>query len=129
MRDDSLKERRFPVLSPLKFLLDEDVSHKTLKRLRKRGFIVESVKTLGLLGAKNSDLLNYATSKEFILITHDRDFLYPSRKEHLGIIIVMIHPKTDDHAGKILEQFLQIIDPVKIMGKLIRLEEKHWSIQ
>jgi predicted nuclease of predicted toxin-antitoxin system len=116
-------------LSVLKFLLDEDVSYKTLVRLRRQGFAVESVKTLGLLGAKNSDLLEYATSKGFILITHDRDFLFPPRKEHLGIIVVMIHPKTDAHAGKILEQFLQTIDLAKIMRKVVRLEEKYWNIQ
>jgi predicted nuclease of predicted toxin-antitoxin system len=116
-------------LSPLKFLLDEDVSHKTLQRLKKQGFVVESVKTLRLFGSKNSELLDYATSKGFILITHDRDFLYPSRKDHLGIIVVMIHPATDAHAGKILEQFLKRIDPSKIMGKVIRLERGFWSTQ
>ncbi|WP_369335129.1 DUF5615 family PIN-like protein [Candidatus Borrarchaeum sp.] len=64
--DNSLKERRFPLLLLLKFLLDEDVSHKTLQRLKKQGLIVESVKTLRLLGSKNSELLEYATSKGFI---------------------------------------------------------------
>ena len=115
-------------MSPLKFLLDENVSYKILKRLRRRGFIVESVSTLELTGARNSDLLDFATTKGFILITHDRDFLYTPQKNHRGIILVMIHPKTDVHAGKILELFLQTIDPKKIIGKLVKLEEKYWSI-
>ena len=116
-------------MSVLKFLLDEDMSHQTLGRLRGQGFTVESVRTLGLSGAKNRDLVDFAISEGFILITHDRDFLYPPRKDHLGIIVVMIHPKTDAHAGKVLEQFLQTIDLAKIVGKIVRLEEKYWSIQ
>ena len=116
-------------MSPLKFLLDEDVSHKTLDRLKKQGFTVESVKTLKLFGSKNSELLDYAISKGFILITHDRDFLFASRKDHLGIIVVMIHPATDIHAGKTLEHFLKRIDPSKIKGKVIRLERGFWSSQ
>ncbi|WP_287582845.1 hypothetical protein [Candidatus Borrarchaeum sp.] len=47
----------------------------------------------------------------------------------MGIIVVMIHPATDAHAGQILEQFLKRIDPSKIMGKVIRLERGFWSTQ
>ena len=116
-------------MPPLKFLLDEDVSNKTLRRLRKQNLTVESARTLGLLGIKNSTLLDYAISQGFILITHDQDFLSPSRNDHLGIIIVMIHPATDAHAGETLETFLLTIDPTNIIGKLVILKEKSWNIQ
>lgn len=55
-------------MSALKFLLDEDVSHQTLGRLRGQGFTVESLRTLGLSGAKNRNLLDFAISEGFIFI-------------------------------------------------------------
>jgi predicted nuclease of predicted toxin-antitoxin system len=123
-----LKERKVPLLPQLKFLLDEDVSNKTLRRLRKQKLTVESVRTLGLQGIKNSALLDYIISHGFILITHDQDFVFPSRSDHLGIILVMAHPATDAHAGVILENFLTTVDSAVIIGKLVFLKEDSWNM-
>jgi predicted nuclease of predicted toxin-antitoxin system len=94
-------------MSNIKFLLDEDVSANTLKRLRRAGFQVESVDTLGIKGTRNSDLLHFALKKEYILITHDHDFANLALQIHFGILVVMIHPATDDVAGVELEKYLR----------------------
>ena len=93
-------------MSNIKFLLDEDISAKTLNRLRGSGFVAESVDTLKLKGTRNSSLLQLALKNQYILISHDQDFIkykYP----HHGILVVMIHPATDDVAGMELEKFLK----------------------
>ncbi len=94
-------------MSNIRLLLDEDVSAKTLKRLRNAGFQVESVNTLKIHGTKNSNLLQFALKNQYILITHDHDFANPNLVSHFGILIVMVHPATDDVAGVELEKFLK----------------------
>lgn len=77
-----------------------------LKRLRTAGFQIESVNTLKIKGTKNSNLLQFALKNQNILITHDHNYAYPNLTSHFGILIVMIHPATDDVAGTELERFL-----------------------
>ncbi len=97
-------------MSQLTFLLDENVSHKTLGRLRRIGIKVESVKTLERLGASNGDLLKLSDKKNWIFITHDSDFLSLTSKPDHGIIVVKIHPAIDEVSGEILEKFLSSIN-------------------
>jgi len=80
-----------------------------------------------LLGMKNGDLLDIFKQNKWILITHDQDFLNPPKKDHLGIIVVRIHPATDSIAGIILEKYLKSIDQKDIEGKLVVLEKKSWK--
>jgi len=94
-------------MSNIKFLLDEDVSARTLKHLRGAGFQVESVDTLKIKGTRNSNLLEFALNKQYILISHDHDFINPNLPLHFGILVVMIHPATDEVAGVELENFLK----------------------
>ena len=84
--------RKSTQLSNLEFLLDENVSVKTLKRLRMKNLTVRSVRSENILGIKNGSLLSLCKERKWILITHDKDFLNPLLKEHYGIILVNIHP-------------------------------------
>ena len=79
----------------MEFLLDENVSVKTLKRLKRKNLAVQSVRSENILGIKNGDILTLCKEKNWILITHDKDFLNPSLKDHYGIIVVNIHPAID----------------------------------
>ena len=111
-------------MSQLTFLLDENISHKTLERLRRIGIKVESVKTQKLLGTSNGELLRLSDKKNWVLITHDRDFLYLTSKPEHGIIVVKIHPATDEIAGVILENFLNSTKPEIFRKNIIILEKK-----
>lgn len=113
-------------MSQLTFLLDENISHKTLGRLRRTGIKVESVKTLERLGASNGDLLKLSTGENWIFITHDTDFLNLTSKPNRGIVVVKIHPAIDEVAGEILEKFLNSTNPEIFKNNIIILEEKGW---
>lgn len=108
------------------FLLDENVSAKTVKRLLSNNFKIKTVKTEKLLGSKNGFLLNLCKQKKWILITHDQDFLSPDVKDHYGIIVMKIHPAIDSISGVVLENFLKSIDATKIIGKIVILEKNSW---
>ncbi|MFX1512846.1 MAG: DUF5615 family PIN-like protein [Promethearchaeota archaeon] len=113
-------------MSRLIFLLDENVSHKTLERLKSIGLKVESARTQDILGASNGDLLSLSASKNWILITHDRDFLNLTANPEHGIIVVKIHPATDEIAGEILEKFLNSVNHEIFRNNINILEKEGW---
>ncbi len=113
-------------MSKLDYLLDENISHKTFNRLAKENLKVKSVRTENLLGIKNSELIELCRKEKWILVTHDKDFLTTTIKDHFGIIIVSIHPATDDFAGSILMKFLQKEEEIEIVHRTIILEESTW---
>jgi len=92
-------------------------------RLRTAGFQVESVDTLGIKGSRNSELLQIAKDNEYLLITHDQDFLNPPFDDHYGIILVMIHPAKDEVAGAFLETYLRSCRLETLKKKLTILRE------
>ena len=110
----------------LDYLLDENISHKTFLRLTKARLNVKSVRTENLLGIKNSELIDLCRKEKMILVTHDKDFLSADIKDHFGIIVVSIHPATDDVAGSILMKFLQREEEIDIVNRTIILEENTW---
>ena len=119
--------RRSIHLSELTFLLDENISHKTYKRLRNENFQVKSTKSEKLAGTKNGDLLQVCFKNNWILITHDQDFLSRKFEVFHGIIVVKIHPTTDSVAGPILLNFLKTIKDEKIKNQIIILEKDGWK--
>ena len=110
----------------MEFLLDENVSVKTLKRLRNKNLAVRSVRSENILGIKNGNLLNLCKNKKWILITHDKDFLSPSIVDHYGIVLVNIHPAIDTVAGETIEKFIELVEDKIILGKLVILEKNNW---
>ena len=72
-------------MSKLDYILDENVSKKTLKRLRKKNISILSVRSENLLSIQNGDLINLCKEKNWVSITHDKDFLTPSIKGFLWI--------------------------------------------
>lgn len=109
------------------FLLDEDVSHRTLKRLRKLDFRVESVSTLKIKGKKNGPLIEFCKRYDYVLITHDKGFLNQKIANFPGIIVVRIHPVADIVTGPFLLQFLEDQDASIIPNAIIELEKRGWK--
>lgn len=76
--------------------LDEDVSVLVAKLLQARGFVTLTTLEAGNLGATDEQQLEYATSRQMTLLTHNRkDFeqlsqqWYETGRDHHGIIIAV----------------------------------------
>ena len=54
------------------FLLDENVASRIGSALRSRGVLVHRVVELGLLGAADSTLLQFAGDRGWIMVSHDK---------------------------------------------------------
>lgn len=113
----------------LKFLLDENVSNKTVRRLKKAGLSIESAQTHELFGKENGEILAYASKNHYCLLTFDRDFLDFSQEDHWGIIVCLIHPIKDEIAGPVIERFLKDLEFSQVKGQIIILEKDNWRIK
>ncbi len=113
-------------MSKLEYLLDENVSMKTFRRLKLADFLVKSVRTENLLGIDNGTLIVLCKEKKWILITHDKEFLTPAIKDNHGIIIIDIHPATDQVSGESLLNFLKTTKESDIIKKITMLERNIW---
>ena len=58
----------------MKFLLDENISHRTALFLNNLGYVALHLRDAGLKGATDEKVIGYAKRHEYVLITVDRDF-------------------------------------------------------
>jgi len=115
----------------MKFLLDENISHLTLKFLREMGYDAKGIPE-HLKGSDDEDIINLAIEEGRIAITLDLDFgeiYYFSKREEVGIIVLRVHPPTIEHINSLLKKFLESID-LEGLGKcLIVLNEKKFRVR
>ncbi|MBZ0281840.1 MAG: DUF5615 family PIN-like protein [Anaerolineae bacterium] len=73
----------------IRFYLDENVQLAIAEQLIRRGIDVVTVRDLGLLGDEDINHLARATRLEWVLCTHDVDYieLASSGVQHAGIVI------------------------------------------
>ncbi len=76
-------------MSKLILYLDESVNVAVAEGLRRRGVDVIAAKDVGNLGLSDEDQLKYAIKNNFVIVTHDADFLSLAKSyEHKGIAFV-----------------------------------------
>jgi predicted nuclease of predicted toxin-antitoxin system len=56
------------------FLLDEDMPRSTCKALKEAGFDCVDVRDVGLKGAKDREVFEYAQDRGYVILTGDFDF-------------------------------------------------------
>lgn len=117
----------------MKFFLDENLPLSLEESIKKLGFEVKHARTVGLNGATDKTIANYAKKKESILITKDLEFgnliIYP-KNSHYGLIILRLsHNLTTEKITKILKEFLTKIDIQKLVNSIIILELGSYRIR
>lgn len=106
----------------MKWLLDVNITKGIESFLKKEGENVVSLISLGLRHLKNGSVLRKAKELDRILLSFDRDFIKLARGEHPGIVVIKIHPNTDDKIIPILENFKNQLDINKVRNHLIIIE-------
>jgi hypothetical protein len=71
----------------LRFLLDEDTEQQLASKLSKAGHDVERVVSVSTLGAgtDDSEILDYASRADRIILTHDKDYVTVPPDTHSGV--------------------------------------------
>lgn len=112
----------------MKFLLDENVSHKALGIISKLGFQVSSVKREKLLGIKNGDLSPVLNREDWVIITHDRGFRAHCFKYKLKVILIEVHPITEKYVLPVLVDFFKEFNENVTDNFLISLQMNSYTI-
>ena len=76
-------------MSKLRFYLDESVHVAVADGLQRRGIEATTAKDAGNLSLSDEEQLKYAIENNFVIVTHDVDFLSLAMKlQHKGIVFV-----------------------------------------
>lgn len=93
------------------FLIDENISPQTAQFLRGLGLDVRDARQVGLRGKSDDLVYKYAKDNKLILITFDHEFsyLYLSRKDLVGLIVLRVHPQTIQNLHGALKRFFEAV--------------------
>lgn len=115
----------------LKLLLDENISPVVAQRLAEMGFDAVHVREVGLKGAKDPDILVYASRTGRFLVTLDADFAdvrrYPVGT-HRGILRLRLKFAPPDVVLELLRTLLPKLAQVK-PGALIVSDAHRYRIR
>ncbi len=76
-------------MGKLKFYIDESVNIAVASGLRRRGVEALSAREAGNLGLSDKEQIEYAIKNNFVIVTHDDDFLFLAEGfKHKGIVYV-----------------------------------------
>ena len=76
-------------MSKIAFYTNESVNVAISDGLKRRGIKILSARDAGNLGLSDEEQLNYAAKNNFVIVTHDDDFLTMAIKyDHKGIVYV-----------------------------------------
>ena len=115
----------------MKFIVDENISHHTIKFLNELGYDVKGVPE-NLKGSDDEVIVNMAIEEDRFVITLDLDFgriYYFSRREEVGIIVLRIRLPTVERVNLVLEKFLRTANSEELGKCLIVLDEKKFRVR
>ena len=106
------------------FLIDENISPQTAQFLRGLGLDVLDVREVGLRGQNDEAVYKYAKDNKLILITFDHEFsyLYLSRRDLAGLVVLRVHPQTLENLHSTLKRFFEAVAAKSIARYLVLLQ-------
>ncbi len=114
----------------MKFLVDEAISPKIVRFLKESGFDATRPKELGMLGASDSKLAEFALENNFEIITLDMMFAYKHyfiNRGKLGFILIRLEEPTTENIIDSLKNFFNSIDVKYIEKKLSIVRETEFE--
>lgn len=109
----------------LAFLLDASMPRSSAEPFRTRGYDVEDIRDIGLGGAPDDEIIQYARKEARIVVTRDTDFGSVLRHpDHPGAIILRLPstataPKIRDR----LDSFLDAVPEKRLAGAILVVEQ------
>ncbi|MGC8831652.1 MAG: DUF5615 family PIN-like protein [Thermoproteota archaeon] len=113
------------------FLIDENLPLSLRDAIRLAGFTAYRLSDVGLKGAKDSVVAEYAVGKKLILVTLDKDFGYIYHKLYEGkleVILLRIKPSIPAELVRTMNKLIQELDLSKHTGTLIIVTRKRIRI-
>jgi predicted nuclease of predicted toxin-antitoxin system len=115
-------------MSSKKYLIDEDLPRSLVVALVNAGYQAMDVRDVGLRGAKDNEVFEYACAHEATVITADVGFgsmVYAMRTEHFGIIVLRL--PSEWPVRNVIQRALAALarlDPEDIRGSIVVVDQQ-----
>ncbi|MCS7263898.1 MAG: DUF5615 family PIN-like protein [Armatimonadetes bacterium] len=117
-----------------KFVVDEDLPDAVAVTLVRMGYWAKHVRQVGLSGASDQEVFNYAQSCEAVLVTADKgfsDIRHFSIKRHYGIIVLRLKKRNRD---SILRRLQEVISQLRrqgtnLVGRVVIISDTKFRIR
>ncbi len=109
------------------FLLDENVPISLAKFLLERGYEVRRLAEVGLRGAEDRAVAEYAADRGLILVTLDKDFGLLYRRLYEGritIVLIRVDPPTPERIVEVTSRLLRSVSLSEVGGRLVVVSER-----
>ncbi len=115
----------------IRFLVDQNLSPKTTEFIRSLGWEAQDLRTLGMVGASDDDIYEFAASGEWVLLTYDLDFSrrFVADRRLPGLILLRVHPQTVESLHPVIEDFLQRVKPEEMIGTIVTVHSRHYRLR
>ncbi|OGX38023.1 MAG: hypothetical protein A3C53_08300 [Omnitrophica WOR_2 bacterium RIFCSPHIGHO2_02_FULL_68_15] len=111
----------------MRVLLDENIPRRVGEWINQRGHEAARVPA----GLKNGAVIELARREARVLVTRDQDFAdrfhYPPAQSP-GLIVLRVHPPTQDRLIAALQRLLSERPEVRFSGHLIVVEEQGYHV-
>lgn len=114
----------------MKFLLDEDLSPKLAILLQKLGYPATYIREIQI-SLEDRQILEIAVTKEFIVLTLDKDFgelVFKKGKAHTGVIFLRLEDQTLANTQRVVKWLLSNY-PSKIENSFTTVTEKDGELK
>ncbi|MGB9756528.1 MAG: DUF5615 family PIN-like protein [Candidatus Bathyarchaeales archaeon] len=112
---------------PQTLLVDENVPRSVVEWLKKRSMRVKGVFDVGLKGAKDEKVAEYALKNNMVILTLDADFAYIYHNVFRGsltVIVVKVQPPTPNNIIEVLNSTLKKMSLDEFQKKLVIIAKK-----
>jgi predicted nuclease of predicted toxin-antitoxin system len=117
----------------LKILVDEDLPRSTAPLLQSLGVNACDVRDVGLKGASDAVVFEYAQKEERAILTRDVEFgsilKYPQQNHHGVIVIRLPNIYVRDQILKVIRKFFIEIGRQELAHKIVVLEADNYRIR
>lgn len=114
----------------MKFLIDEDVSHKLVKLLNRLGYKAIHIREIQI-SLNDSQILEIATSQSYIVITEDKGFgklVFKEKQEYTGVILLKLEDQTLTNTKRVIKWLLSKYSK-KLEGNFTTVTEKEGKLR
>ena len=108
----------------MKFIADENIPLKVVKRLREEGLDITSIIEIKV-GMKDEEIAKLSEREKVVIITFDKDFgeiIFKKLIKPYGVILLRISPKSVDYISNFLK-WLLIESKIEFERKLVVVRE------
>lgn len=110
----------------MKLFLDENLSPQHATALRATGYDACAAVEVGLSGATDEQILQFAVEAGRVVVTLDADFAnvirFPPGRT-LGVVRLKVHPPTERRISEAIRRSLELLQDTDIAGCLVVVDD------